>query len=345
MPNETRSQVAVANLTSRSHITATGEIGTILRTTKLIQPGEIVGFTYGLSFFLSDGYIPLFYNQWGMPLDPSEIFLDIRRYFIVHLHTLIASRINSFVQEQENQLTSEDGVLFQALFRHPLTQLIKQFETDEALSFEQFESEMSLLIGSFGRLMTHIYLSPSHKKNPLLKISYRSHLEDFVLLNRILTEPPEKMYAELHHQFIKLFPKATDPALFRIQRENIEASNTGTPLRTAGFFAEPILEALVKKYNLPDYSQPNLEKALRNAAANNQVGDLKILIRYVKNINAVDANPTSRKTALHWACERQHIECIQLLLDDRNIDPTIKDARGREASAINRPPATSPLKA
>lgn len=68
---------------------------------------------------------------------------------------------------------------------------------------------------------------------------------------------------------------------------------------------------------------------------------MRILIQYVKNINAVDKNSASRKTALHWACERRHIECIKLLQQDSDIDLTIKDVRGWEASVIEPPPALS----
>lgn len=82
------------------------------------------------------------------------------------------------------------------------------------------------------------------------------------------------------------------------------------------------------KYGLSDYSQPNLAKALRNAATNNNVADLRILLKYVEDINATDTNPKVGRTAFHWACAKGHIECIQLLTRDGRLDPSIADANG-----------------
>lgn len=74
------------------------------------------------------------------------------------------------------------------------------------------------------------------------------------------------------------------------------------------------ITTLVAKYKLPDDSQPSLEKGLRVAATNNHVEDLKFFISMVKNINAQDANPKVKRTALHWAAIKGHDECYQLLL-------------------------------
>jgi hypothetical protein len=72
------------------------------------------------------------------------------------------------------------------------------------------------------------------------------------------------------------------------------------------------IAAIVKKYKLANRSCLELEKALRNAAANNQVEDLEFLCSQSINLNA--KGPTSGKTALHVAAERGHLACVRFLV-------------------------------
>jgi SAM-dependent MidA family methyltransferase len=88
------------------------------------------------------------------------------------------------------------------------------------------------------------------------------------------------------------------------------------------------LSPLLKRYNLPDSTQLSLEKGLRNAATNNKIGDLKILIKLVKNINAQDNNPERKCTALHWAAIKNHREAYNLLIA-ANANPNIPDVKGK----------------
>lgn len=74
------------------------------------------------------------------------------------------------------------------------------------------------------------------------------------------------------------------------------------------------LEKIKKNYQLPDTSQTSLEKALRQAAANNKVNDLTFLTGKVININGQDDKIESQKTALHWATIKKHKECVKLLM-------------------------------
>lgn len=77
-------------------------------------------------------------------------------------------------------------------------------------------------------------------------------------------------------------------------------------------------------YSLVMHSQPELEKALRNAAANNQVDDLHYFLKKVCNINAVDQG-VNQRTALHWACLKGHVACVAALLD-AGANPQLEDA-------------------
>jgi len=90
------------------------------------------------------------------------------------------------------------------------------------------------------------------------------------------------------------------------------------------------LDDLVKKYNLPNTQQTSLEKALRSAVASQYLEDVKFFIEHIQNINAQDTNPTSRKTALHWAVLKEHRECLQALLE-AGAGPLIADAQGMSA--------------
>lgn len=104
------------------------------------------------------------------------------------------------------------------------------------------------------------------------------------------------------------------------------------------------LERLVKKYTLPNTSQKTLEKGLRNAAVNNKIFDLKIFLKYVKNIDAKDDNEKVGRTALHWAAMKGHKECCRFLLAAK-AKSNIPDANGKTASEyLNLAPVYRPKK-
>ncbi len=86
---------------------------------------------------------------------------------------------------------------------------------------------------------------------------------------------------------------------------------------------------LVKKYELRDDSELELERGLRKAACNNKPEDLKIFMTFIKNINARDDRVG--KTALHLAAKKNHLVCIRFLLE-HGADPSIEDKAGGKAS-------------
>lgn len=86
------------------------------------------------------------------------------------------------------------------------------------------------------------------------------------------------------------------------------------------------LAKLAKFYKLKDTSQPELEKGLRRAAASNNVEDLKKFIDAQVNVNAQDSK--LKKTALHWAVEKNAPACV-FILQVSGADDTIKDAFGK----------------
>jgi len=95
-------------------------------------------------------------------------------------------------------------------------------------------------------------------------------------------------------------------------------------------FHHPALPRLVKKYNLPDASQASLEKGLRNAANNNHTDDVRLLLNHVTNVNAKDSNPTTNRTALHWAALKGHMDCCNLLIAS-GADSMLLDSLGETA--------------
>jgi len=317
MPDEIRAKIATENLSPDSYITIDGLIGIVFKTIRAIPPGGIMGFSYYLPYFLNRNTIPFFYTEIGLPLDLTTTFLDIRRYFVFALIRSIFIEVNP--------LLMRDRSLSLAFHDHPLTQLKRQFDSDINYAFEKFEHDLRLQLHDFKKIISNFY--ERQKDNAIIQELSRKNLDNFEFLDRILTQSPEAMCGELREKFKRIYPEATNQALFRFKHE-IEAKKSSHSSREIGFFEAPILNRLMMKYGLPDYSQPNLEKALRNAATNNNVNDLRTLLKYVKNINAIDGNPTVGRTAFHWACEKGHAECIGLLMQDERLDPNIADVKG-----------------
>ncbi len=86
------------------------------------------------------------------------------------------------------------------------------------------------------------------------------------------------------------------------------------------------LDDLIKKYELKDDSQSELEKGLRNAAKQESDEDLRIFIFFVKDINAQDAKDEG--TALHQAVKAGSSLCVARLLHyEAHTD--IKDTDGK----------------
>ena len=98
-----------------------------------------------------------------------------------------------------------------------------------------------------------------------------------------------------------------------------------------GINNETTKQMLKKLQEIEPRLSVQLEKKLRNAAAQNNVELLKKLIQENKslNINARDNGKTVR-TALHWAVIKENVECVKLLLA-AGADATIKDKENKHA--------------
>lgn len=98
---------------------------------------------------------------------------------------------------------------------------------------------------------------------------------------------------------------------------------------------------LVFRYNLENSSKTELEKGLGIAAISNigsKTGytffkDVKKFVDFGADVNAKDNDPSSKKTALHYAVEKKHLESIEELLK-LNADIKIPDAMGQTALSI-----------
>lgn len=86
------------------------------------------------------------------------------------------------------------------------------------------------------------------------------------------------------------------------------------------------LKKIIKKYNLSNSSQSELEKGLRMAVIKNQIEDIYIFIKEDINIDGQDSY--TKKTALHRAVLNKDKGCIEILLA-AGAKFDIKDALGK----------------
>ncbi len=95
-------------------------------------------------------------------------------------------------------------------------------------------------------------------------------------------------------------------------------------------------QELLEKYKLAKEPQlPQVETALRRAAAIGDKNDLFILSKMVQDINAQDENPKNKRTALHWAAIEKHIDVYDFLISI-GANPNIKDAQGKTAEEYRK---------
>jgi hypothetical protein len=83
---------------------------------------------------------------------------------------------------------------------------------------------------------------------------------------------------------------------------------------------------LLDNYQLSDPSDKSLGTVLRRAAARGQLHDVQLCLSHGIAANTVDENPKERRSALHWAVEKDQVECVKALLQ-AGADPMLADAR------------------
>ena len=88
--------------------------------------------------------------------------------------------------------------------------------------------------------------------------------------------------------------------------------------------------AIVKKHGFDAVSDVSLQAALIAAVKAQEINDVKVLIKNVPDINAVDTNPFVAQTALHYAVIQKNLEIIACLLQ-ANSRHDIEDAYGKTA--------------
>ena len=77
---------------------------------------------------------------------------------------------------------------------------------------------------------------------------------------------------------------------------------------------EERLRDIFYRYKLQGNPVANLETAFRRAAALNKRDDLKFLLTQINDMNKADETQGKQKSALHWAAQNGHVECVKLLV-------------------------------
>src|SRR5262249_7670725 len=113
-----------------------------------------------------------------------------------------------------------------------------------------------------------------------------------------------------------------------VPRLDVQASATGrvvTPEQREQIVGQ-LVEDLKLNGSLKERDlELELERGLRKAAANNKLKELADLLRIKVNVNAKDK---AGKTALHWAAEKGHVACMDILIKN-GADTSSPDANGR----------------
>lgn len=95
----------------------------------------------------------------------------------------------------------------------------------------------------------------------------------------------------------------------------------------ANITASHIFANVVTKLVPGNVTVKSIEKALRIAASQNNVDDLKIIAERCENINAQDETPSKLYTALHWSVKSNAVDATRYLLSLTDIDKHIKNAQ------------------
>lgn len=223
MPIDTRSQVAIANLKERAHITSKQEIVLLLESTQPIPPGGIVGISYGLEYFLAGGQFPFLYTEAGRPLDLKDVFLDKRRFIIFDILMRLINRLYSSLSQAE----------FTQIANHPLMEVIRSFQVDPLKTYEAFEKELVTELTNFGKVALRIYENSKDERSRL------AHQEDFQFLNKILLfSNSDSIYAELDAHFTHLFPEMAGSELCGFHRPVTQENSDAASMRFS-FFSSP----------------------------------------------------------------------------------------------------------
>jgi ankyrin repeat protein len=115
--------------------------------------------------------------------------------------------------------------------------------------------------------------------------------------------------------------------------KELEGTFSGMFSRENSSLKEQKKQQLKSRYNLPDLSEPQLARGLRNAAVNGKLDDLKDFIELGANIDANDNS--QKKTALHYALEKEHMLCVHWLIE-HGANYNIADALNTTAYAYAR---------
>ena len=83
-------------------------------------------------------------------------------------------------------------------------------------------------------------------------------------------------------------------------------------------------------YGCNEKTQENLEKAIRKAAAANDLEGLKLFAEITSELHAVDSNPDSKRNGLHWAAIKGSTQTFEYLLN-QFVNPLVPDAKGKTA--------------
>lgn len=143
---------------------------------------------------------------------------------------------------------------------------------------------------------------------------------------------------EVQPDYIFLYEERNRRILFtniaRQENKEVREASEAPPQMLPQRALQNPMNQMIIKYKLEvdpqvkEIAQSTLEKGLRRAAFSKVPDDVDFFLKYVKNVNAQDAD--KQDTALHIAVRKGCVECVQKLLD-RGADPEIRNKNKRTA--------------
>lgn len=158
-------------------------------------------------------------------------------------------------------------------------------------------------------------------------------MESLQMLTHSYSGPNEQFLIAIKSDNLFIFKQQLENAPYDLNNEFFKP-NTGTlldiccKLPNKHAFVEELLSAGVDV----NYLNGAGKAGIHYAAENGSKDTLRVLIQYpLTDINILD---TDKNSALYLATKNRHVECVQLLLESKKIEPNRVNAEGKNSAYI-----------